>query len=159
MLIKGFVEEDFIQYKLPQLFIGTCFCDWKCCKEAKCDLSLCQNQELAQINPIEVPNQVLLERYLNNPITKAITIGGLEPFKQFEEVYELIKFFRENGVKDDFVIYTGYYENEIKEEIKKLKKLKNIVIKFGRFIPFQEKKYDKVLGITLSQKNQYGKRI
>ena len=56
---------------------------------------------------------------------------------------------------DDFVIYTGYNLNEIKDEIDKIKKFKNIVVKLGRFIPNSKKKFDKILGVTLASENQY----
>jgi hypothetical protein len=39
-----------------------------------------------------------------------------------------------------------------------LKGYGNIVVKFGRFIPNQEKHYDSVLGVELSSFNQYAKR-
>ena len=78
---------------------------------------------------------------------------------QFEEVYDLIKYFRNNNCNDDFVIYTGYNEDEIKEQVNQLKEFSNIIIKFGRFVPNQKKHYDNVLGVELASLNQYGKRI
>ena len=60
---------------------------------------------------------------------------------------------------DDIVIYTGYNYDEIKEQINTLKYYKNIIIKFGRFIPNQPHHYDKILGIELSSPNQYAERI
>jgi len=36
---------------------------------------------------------------------------------------------------------------------------KNIIIKYGRFIPDKEKHYDEVLGIYLASDNQYAERI
>ena len=35
----------------------------------------------------------------------------------------------------------------------------NIIIKYGRFIPHQEKHFDEILGVYLASDNQYGKRI
>ena len=55
-----------------------------------------------------------------------------------------------------FCIYTGYYPEEIQDELKQLQKYKNIIIKFGRFIPGQEPHYDEVLGVYLASDNQYG---
>ena len=86
-------------------------------------------------------------------------IGGLEPIKQFDDIYNLIKLFRNNGCNDNFVIYTGYYPNEIQDQLELLKPLKNIVFKFGRYIPNQEKHYDEILGISLVSNNQYGEVI
>ena len=78
---------------------------------------------------------------------------------QFSEVLDLIYVFRNNGCMDDFVIYTGYYPNEIKHEIEELKRCENIIIKYGRFIPNHEKHYDEVLEIYLASDNQYAERI
>src|SRR5574344_2001816 len=110
MNIKYFIEEDFINYKKPSMFIGMCKCDWKCAKENCFDASLCQNSHLANENDISISCEELHERYINNPITNAIVIGGLEPMLQFKEVFDLIKWFRYKGCNDDFIIYTGYYE-------------------------------------------------
>ena len=38
-------------------------------------------------------------------------------------------------------------------------KWENIIIKFGRYIPNQEKHYDDVLGIELASDNQYAEVI
>ena len=79
---------------------------------------------------------------------------------QFEEVRNLIKTFRNNGCNDDFVLYTGYYRPEIANEIEILSsEFSNIIIKFGRYIPGQEKHKDKVLGIYLASDNQYAEKI
>ena len=60
---------------------------------------------------------------------------------------------------DDIIIYTGYKEEEIFPVVENLiSKYKNIIIKYGRFIPNQESKYDKILGITLASNNQYAVR-
>ena len=40
MRVKGIIEEDFVNYKVPSMFINTCFCDFKCCTELGLDLSL-----------------------------------------------------------------------------------------------------------------------
>ena len=49
--------------------------------------------------------------------------------------YEIIDFIRiEKKCNDDIVIYTGYERDECKEDIEKLKKYPNIIIKWGRFI-------------------------
>lgn len=78
---------------------------------------------------------------------------------QFGEVYDLIKYFRDKGCNDVFVIYTGYYPNEIEEELNKLKELNNIIVKFGRFIPDRPHRYDEVLGVELASDNQYAEVI
>lgn len=78
---------------------------------------------------------------------------------QINEVLELIIEFRRNGVLDDVVIYTGYYPHELEVEIQQLKKFKNIVVKFGRYLLNSTPKYDEVLGVTLASDNQYAVRI
>jgi len=159
MLIKTITDEDFVNYCKPSMFIGLCYCNWKCCVENNLPVTTCQNESLAQQSNIEVPINFIFNRYVDNPITSAIVIAGLEPFLQFEEVYQLIEYFRINNNYDDIVIYTGYYPNEIEDYITKLKQFRNIVIKFGRFIPNDKSKFDDVLGIELASQNQYAERI
>ena len=159
MKIKGLQDEDFVNYKKPSMFIGTSICDWKCCNEQCLDKSICQNSSLANSKTIDVSADEIYRRYINNPITKAVVIGGLEPMLQFSDVLELIKIFRDNSCNDDIVIYTGYYKEEIADKIALLSKYKNIIIKFGRFIPNQEKHYDEVLGVYLASNNQHAEKI
>ena len=156
MLVKSIVEEDFVNYKVPSMFIATCFCDWKCCKEQNLDISVCQNSNISKQPNLNMSDKEIFERYISNPITKAIVIGGLEPLKQFEEVYNLIKYFRDNGCKDTFIIYTGYYEDEILPQIEKLKDFGSIILKTGRYKPNHKLHYDEILGINLVSDNQKG---
>ena len=156
MKLKGIVMEDFVNFSKPSLFLITSQCDWKCCKEQNVDISICQNQPLCKQSVKDFSSSSIYKAYISNDITKAIVFGGLEPMLQFDEVYELISYFRENGCEDTFVIYTGYYPEEIQDELKQLQKYKNIIIKFGRFIPGQEPHYDEVLGVYLASDNQYG---
>lgn len=81
MRIKGIVDEDFIQYKNPSMFIITCFCNWKCCLDGGFDKAICQNSPLASSPIMEVSNIELITRYLKNSITSAVVFGGLEPFE------------------------------------------------------------------------------
>lgn len=60
---------------------------------------------------------------------------------------------------DDVVIYTGYYPDEIKDALDVLKGFNNIIIKFGRYIPNRQSRYDEILGVTLASDNQYAERI
>jgi len=158
MRIKNLLDEDFINYKKPALFIGTCECDFKCFKERNLPINTCVNYELSKFNVINIPDKAIVKRYIDNIYTESIVIGGMEPFKQFDEMVKLIKEFR-NVTEDDIVIYTGYYEDEIKDELKILKEFKNIIIKFGRYIPNDEEIYDECLGIYLSSSNQYAVKI
>ena len=48
---------------------------------------------------------------------------------QFKEMFDVIKYFRDQGCNDMFVIYTGYYPYEITEELNKLSQnFNNIMI-------------------------------
>lgn len=158
MLVKTIISEDFINYKKASMFIGTCYCNWKCCKENNLPITICQNHLIDNQKNIEISNEDIYKRYSDNPITSAIVIGGLEPFLQFDEIYELIKYIREYSY-DDIVIYTGYYPNELEDEIKELKSFINIIIKFGRYIPNNSPHYDDVLGINLISDNQFAIKI
>lgn len=159
MKLKNVVLEDFVNYKNPSMFLITSFCDFKCCHEGNFDESVCQNNPLVQQKTKDISLEYLYNSYINNPITKAIVVGGLEPFLQFKELYDLIKYFRDNGCEDDFVIYTGYYKEEIIPEIETLKEFPNIIIKFGRYKPNEKEHYDEILGVKLASNNQYAERI
>ena len=157
MLIKKLIEEDYNDYgKSVSMFIAFPKCDFKCDKE--CGEQVCQNSALAHAKNIDMKIEEIVEKYLNNPITKSIVCGGLEPFDSFIDLYELISKIREY-TEDDIIIYTGYEISEIVEQVYKLKTFKNIIIKFGRFIPNQKKHYDEILGVYLASPNQYAERI
>lgn len=157
MKIKGVTMEDFVNYKKTSMFIIFPYCTFKCEKE--CGEHCCQNSALAQTPSIEIDAEILVDRYLSNPITSAIVCGGMEPMDNFEDLYNLILCVRNKGCNDDIVIYTGFYKNEIINKIEQLKQFKNIIVKFGRFIPNQQPHYDEILGINLASDNQYAERI
>ena len=156
--LRGVIMEDFVNYKVPSMFLITSYCDWKCCREANIDISVCQNQSLIKQPTQTYPDELIYNAYMNNPITKAICIGGLEPFEQFDEIFGLISYFRYNGCNDPFIIYTGYYPDEL-PELYMLKGFQNIIVKFGRYVPNNKPHYDEVLGINLASDNQYGEKI
>ena len=157
MKLKGLVDEDYTNYKYPSMFLITTKCSFKC--DAECGRAVCQNLPLATAPVIEVEDSLLVKRYVDNKISKAVVIGGLEPFDDWYELYSFILTFRDS-CPDDIVIYTGYYEHEIQPYIDRLKEdFANIVIKFGRFIPDQEPHYDEVLGVKLASDNQEGVKI
>lgn len=160
MIIKTIVDEDFINYKQPSMYIGTAFCGGKCCIEAGIPLSVCQNDEWRECATIAMADDDIIRRYLSNDITSAICFAGLEPFEQFSEMFNLISKLRnEYHCGDTVVIYTGYYMDEIKEQIKALMMFKNVIVKFGRYVPNKPKRYDAVLGVNLASDNQYAERI
>lgn len=157
--LKNIVLEDFVNYKYPSMFLVSSICNWKCCIEQGIDIGVCQNAPLSNSPTKEISNKYIYEQFVNNPITKAIVIGGLEPMLQIDEVVDLISYFRSHGNKSPFIIYTGYYPEEVKNELTKLKKYDNIIVKFGRYIPNDKPRYDDVLGITLVSSNQYAEVI
>lgn len=159
IMVKDIVDEVFQDYKKTSMFIGTCYCNWKCALELGIGIEMCQNSVLAQKENKKVKIEDVYNRYISNPLTSAIIIGGLEPMLQFKEIKSLISMFRKNGCNDDFVIYTGYYPDEIKPYIRELKEFDNIVVKYGRYIPEQQSIYDEVLGVTLASNNQFAERI
>lgn len=172
MKIKGLIDEDFINYKLPSMFIATARCTGKC--NIDNGQAICQNIGMKNDPDIDIPDHKIVERYKNNLITKAIVFGGLDPIDQYEELRKLIKCFRDNDVSDDIVIYTGYTKDELSRVsmptgmlfdvdyvnlISELADYGNIIIKFGRYIPNQQPHFDDVLGIYLASDNQYAERI
>ena len=157
MIIRTIVDEDFVQYKEPCMYIATAFCNGKCCKEAGIPLSVCLNDAWRGTATIAMVDEGIIERYLSNSITTTICFAGLEPFEQFDQVYNFIEKLRKDYNCDDTVlIYTGYNKEEIAEQIEKLKDFDNIIIKFGRFVPDNPGKFDDVLGVP---DNQYAERI
>lgn len=152
MKIKGLISEDFVNYKKPSMTIMFPCCTFKCGTE------YCQNSPLAKEKNIDLEIDDIVTRYINNPITESIVMQGLEPFDSWSDLLELIEKLR-RFVDDDIVIYTGYYKEEIADKIHVLSEYKNIIVKFGRYIPNQEKHYDEVLGVYLASDNQYAENI
>lgn len=158
MKIKVLTDEDFVNYKKPSMFIIFPFCSFKCEKES--GVMCCQNSSLAHAKIIDISEEKLILRYLDNPITKAIVCGGLEPMDSFDELSSFIKSLRvDYKCLDDIVIYTGFNKAEIEDKIQILKQYPNIIIKYGRFIPNQESHKDDVLGIELASPNQYAEEL
>ena len=57
------------------------------------------------------------------------------------------------------MIYTGYYPEEIYDKVKQLFIFKNVIVKFGRFIPDKPHRFDEILGIELASDNQFALTI
>ena len=152
MKIKGLITEDFVNYKKASMTIIFPYCTFKCGKD------YCQNSSLAKTPIIEISIDDLVNKYINNPITEAVVMQGLEPFDSWNDLKEFVKKLREYN-NDDIVIYTGYNKDEVIEYVKELSIYPNIIVKFGRYIPNQEKHYDDVLGVYLISNNQYAERI
>ena len=91
----------------------------------ECGRKLCQNSSLVKQPDIEIPINKIIDSYINNPITHAIVLGGLEPLDSFGDVLDLIKELRIGRLcDDDIVIYTGYNKEEVLDKIKLLKEFK-----------------------------------
>ena len=156
MRVKQLMFEDFVNYKKPSMFIGTIGCGGKCWVEQGLPCTTCQNNSLKNATTEVVSNDTLIKWYLNNRITKAIVFGGLEPFEQFDEMYDFVSRLRHYyHCLDTVVIYTGYNPDEVSGQLIQLKRLGNIVVKFGRYVPGQEKHWDETLGVELASPNQF----
>lgn len=156
MKIIDLIDEDFINYKKPSLFLALPFCTFKCEKE--CGIQCCQNSSLAKQPIIEIPTEKLVQRYLENPISESVVMGGMEPFDSFEDVIEFISILRKYS-DSDVILYTGYYKSEIEDKIVQLQKFPNIIVKFGRFKPNEPHHIDPILGVELASTNQYAEKI
>lgn len=152
--LSGIIDEDFINYKKPSMVLMFPYCTFKCGKD------VCQNAKIADAKIIEVNPEDLCARYLHNSIVDAIVLQGLEPMDSFDDVVELLEAIRNQfNIDSDVVIYTGYYKDEIKDKLEILSKYKNIVMKYGRYVPRDTLHFDDVLGVWLSSNNQYGERL
>lgn len=157
MQLTGMIDEDFSNYKLPAMFLSTSVCSFKCDRE--CGRKVCQNSELATAKVIEVNNTEIIERYMSNPITKAVVIGGLEPFDTFDAIFTFMCQLRKK-TNDPIILYTGYNQSEIITQLATIQLYcTNVIIKFGRYVPDQAPHYDDVLGVNLASDNQYARRI
>ena len=156
MIVKAVIDEDFVNYKKPSMFIAFPRCDFKC--ERECGIACCQNSDLAQSPDIEIDCQKLVERFLQNPISEAVVCGGLETFDTFDDLIYFIRAFREKS-DAEIVVFTGFSRVEVDDKIDVLSSFKNIIVKFGRYIPGQKPHYDEVLGIELASDNQYAEQI
>lgn len=156
MKIIDLIDEDFINYKKPSLFLALPFCTFKCEKE--CGIQCCQNSSLAKQPIIEIPTEKLVRRYLENPISESVVMGGMEPLDSFDDVVEFISALRKCS-DDPVILYTGYYKSEIEDKIEQLQKFPNIIVKFGRFKPNEPHHIDPILGVELASTNQYAEKI
>lgn len=159
MCIKTIIDEDFTNYKKPSMVIAFPKCSFKCDKE--CGKPVCQNSALATAPDIQVDIQKLIQRYVNNPITQAVVLMGMEPFDSYVDVIDfLYKFTLASG--DDIVIYTGYNKDEV---IRKVNEIKDnlidnkLIIKYGRYVPGCKPHRDPILGVDLASDNQYAEIV
>jgi pyruvate-formate lyase-activating enzyme len=151
LIVKQIVYEDFVNYRKPSMLVAFPKCGWKCGDD------LCQNREIAALPDIKIDPETIVKRYIKNPFTSALVCGGLEPFDSPEDLTALIRAFRKK-TDDPCVVFTGYTEAEL-PGCYGLGAYKNIIVKFGRFIPYHIPHYDYVLGVYLPSDNQYAKQI
>lgn len=172
MEIKGIIDESFVDYKKPSMYIAFPNCNFKCDRLNNC--KVCQNSKLALEPSLNISMVHLIERYITNPITQAIVLSGLEPFDSFLEVLAFVSMVREDyNCNDDIVIFTGYTQAEIEtgnfgnfptnetaiDLWNTLKGFSNVYVKFGRYVMNDTAHFDEVLGIKLASSNQYGVKI
>lgn len=160
MIVKAIETERYQDYKLPAMFIAMPKCSFKCEKGMR--KRVCQNGTLANLPDIDINIETTIEKYSSNPITKAIIFGGLEPMDSFDDIYAFLNLLRKTyDNNDNVIIYTGYTKTEcyLNGWINKLQEFKNIIIKFGRYIPMQTPHYDDLLGVKLASDNQYAEKI
>ena len=156
MILKGIIDEDFVNYKKPSMTLMFPYCNFKCGER------YCQNSGLINEPNIEVSVESVCDRYLANDIVGSLCFQGMEPMDSWPDVISIIvRLRRRFGVLDDIVIYTGYTEDELEKGgyLAVLRKYANIVVKFGRYVPGQEPHFDEVLGVNLASDNQYAIRI
>lgn len=156
MQIKQLIDEDFVNYRKPSMYIAFPRCTWKC--ETEFGSVFCQNKRIANQKNIDVRIDDIITRYTDNILTESIVISGLEPFDDFEQLYEFI-FKLRKVCNDDVVIYSGYYLEEVRSYIERLSVFNNIIVKFGRYIPNRAKRFDSILGVMLASDNQYAEVI
>lgn len=175
MKVLNIIDEDIVNYHKISMYIAFPYCSMKCNSDAgKC---ICHNTSLTDSKIIETDAESIINRYINNPLTKAIVIAGLEPFDSKFDIVTFVSTLRNKyNCYDDVVIYTGYtedelegkslysYKNAISQEVltqmyQELKKYPNVIVKFGRYREGDQPHFDKTLGVYLSSSNQFAKKI
>lgn len=174
MKLKFLIDEDMVNYKKTSMFVGFPYCSFKC--DIDNGNQYCQNYYLKDEKIIDISVDDLCKRYLDNPLTHAIVLAGLEPFDSSFDLTTFVATLRTKyGCEDDIVIYTGYTKEELcgtrhkdypevnfeklQLVFKELHKYKNIIIKYGRYIPGHQKHMDEVLCVNLASDNQYAEVI
>ena len=92
MNLKGIIDIDFINYKKTSMVLEFPKCNFKCDKE--CGKQICQNSSLASAPTIFIQATDVIQKYLDNPVTQAVVMQGLEPFDSLNEMYYFIQKFR-----------------------------------------------------------------
>jgi len=151
MIVKQIIDEDFANYKTPSMVIMFPRCSWKCGEE------ICHNAELENMPDIEISIEAIIRRFTSNVISTALVCSGLEPFDSYNDLIMLARAFRKES-HEPIIIYTGYTEEEL-SQYTDLYGIKNVIIKYGRFIPGHQSHFDDVLGVKLPSDSQYARHI
>lgn len=150
---------DIVNYKKCSFTIQSGItCTFKC--EQECGEKVCQNNSLINAKPGEYFIDKIIENFNNQNLAKAFVFQGLEPIDNLKQLLWFIYHLRKIS-SADVAIYTGYTEEECGPLISLIRMMswENIIIKFGRFVPNDEPRFDEVLGVELKSKNQYAKKI
>lgn len=150
--------DNVTDYKETSLLLVFPYCTGKCGPK-------CHNYNMIGKKPnLDVSVETIVDMYNNLKTHKAVVFAGLEPMDSFDDVCDLVKALSRISKNCDIVIYTGYYEYEIKDKIKKLIDIyhhnrygnKELIIKFGRYIdnPEDPGHFSEILGIHLAGNNQ-----
>ena len=173
MKLTNLIEEDFVNYRKPGMFLGFPYCSGKCNSPGKI---VCQNEELRCMpegDLIDISPDEIIERFYANKISECLILGGLEPFDSYPDVLNLLtklsrhdpnyKWKNYRSYYPEVVIYTGYYPFEIKKQLIDIAwhipSCINVIVKFGRYIPGDKPHFDSILGVDLASDNQFAMKI
>lgn len=156
MKLKQIIDESFGDYKECSMLLVVPSCTFKC--------EGCQNKHLMQLPTQEFPDEEIWERFRKNPLTKAIVIGGLEPFDDILDLAKFIFVGIEEEMDVPLIIYTGYNRFDL-DDIKEREMVilyhafdlykAPITVKYGPYIKGRESVFNETLGVTLASDNQY----
>ena len=155
MHLKQIIDESVGDYKETSMLLIAPECAWKCVG--------CHNTHLLKLITKNFPDEEILERFQKNPLSKAIVLGGLEPFDCMEEVRAFLQTLRESNIvnpKPTVIIYTGYDFPDIEQELirtgldEEMKKHDKVLLKYGGYLPGYNPTYNPLLGINLASPNQ-----
>ena len=153
MIVKNIIDEVFSDYSKISMLIAVPKCTTKCWERLNLSPTICQNHQLHKEPNLDISNKDIIDRYINNPLTSAIVLGGMDSWDSLDEIIEFIKEFRELS-DDDCVLYTGKELEIIEKDFDKLKEFKNIYIKYGHYNPTLEPIIDELTKVKLASSNQ-----
>lgn len=162
MILIDVKTDNITDYKKTSLLIAFPYCTGKC--------KGCQNEHLRLSNTaISVSAKNIAKLYDNVQSNKAIVMAGLEPFDSFADVLDIISTVGKHSKRScDFVVYTGYNEQEYKKRFEKklVQMFKEdympyhkdgcLIVKIGRYDnEDREAWYNNTLGVDLINKSQF----